>query len=442
MLIKLEPEYHLVILCVNRKRALFHFFLANVCRGFVQYAADEDRKEMVESREQSLRWSPAAWPVWPGVSVYHHRPASAVVTLVPVGRNGMPNTLIREGFVDSEKVNNLDYDEECFYHRLLLRVDDAGRFDGRLDILRSILFPLGYKTHSDPVARGLDGCQREGLILCYVIADHPYIQVTNWKRRGNKKVSRCPGPDGTYEIRYVTMRTDRGPQEFVDTGVRSSDICRLVDSHLEVTTDGDGDGDGDGKTRSHPDGMPMASTSHPDGIPASPDDGVPPLGEGETMPTILPASVYERHPLLRVLHQCIYLRGITLEQYLMARKSRSRDMDFLAATQEVVRRAELDGKVDRPARFLDKEWSYWEKDHAAQIADRAEKRRIKNKEFHAIVDAMLKVGDEVQLERMKEEYRRVWGTERLERAERKAAKIKDEKDGPPPDSDVLPGNQP
>ena len=134
---------------------------------------------------------------------------------------------MREGFVDSERVNNLDYDEECFYHRLLLKADDAGRYDGRIEILRSILFPLGYKTHSDPVKRGLDGCDREGLIFSYDVAGKPFLQVTNWRRCSNAKLSKWPDQNGDYTIRFVKMDTNQGIKDFVDTSVRSADQGRV-----------------------------------------------------------------------------------------------------------------------------------------------------------------------------------------------------------------------
>lgn len=170
----------------------------------------------------------------------------------------MPNRLIREGLVDSERVNNLDYDEECFYHRLLLKADDAGRYDGRLQVLRSHLFPLGYKTHSDPVLRGIDGCQREGLIKVYEVVAHEYIQVTNWRKAGAAKISKWPGADGTYAIRFVMMPTNQGPKEFVDTSVRSLDMKRISSSSTPLVNSEDTiyeDEDGDGKVQPGTEGV-------------------------------------------------------------------------------------------------------------------------------------------------------------------------------------------
>jgi len=285
----------------------------------------------------------------------------------------MPNRMVRDGFVDSERVNNLDYDEECFYHRLILKSDDAGRFDCRLDFLRSQLFPLGYKTHSDPVARGMDGCAREGLIVVYEVAGKKYVQITNWRKCGAAKISRWPAPDGTYDIHFVMMDTPQGMKLFVDTSIRSADLTRCT-PFIDSTQDEDEDEDG--KSRPGSDRVGMGSTTN--------------------LP--LEAKIYKKHPVLEQLHECIFLRGISLEQYLRAKQARSPYMDFKKASDEVVRRAELEGFVKKPAIFLDNQWSYWEKDNAEIIGRRAKKGAKVLQSINDMADAVFELkrtpGDE------------------------------------------------
>ena len=54
----------------------------------------------------------------------------------------MPNRILREGILDSDRVNKLSWGAEVFYRRLMSVVDDFGRFDARIDLLKSKLYPL------------------------------------------------------------------------------------------------------------------------------------------------------------------------------------------------------------------------------------------------------------------------------------------------------------
>jgi len=282
----------------------------------------------------------------------------------------MPNRLIRSGFVDSDAIDALDYDEECFYHRLLLTCDDAGRFDGRPAVLASHLFPLGVKLGTDPVGKGLMECTEQGLILRYDFAGKPFIQVTNWMKCSSAKISKWPCRAGTYDITFVQMPTRHGLKEFVASSVRPQDYHRIVGDPPPVPPVDDGrntvDGDGDGKTE------PLA---HPVATPSA-----PPSGRDEAA---------KRHPHLAQLWECPMLRSITLEQYLRCKQARSKDMDWDAAIAEVLRRAWLETDIKAPARFLDVQLSYYEKDHvspkAAQAGTMAERIAAKEREEQAHV---------------------------------------------------------
>lgn len=96
--------------------------------------------------------------------------------------------IIREGFVDSEKVSALSWRAECFYHRLLLVADDYGLFDARPTILRTRLFPM----HLDKVSnQDIQGCLREaedaGLVRIYCVKGKDYVQIINFGQRRQSK---------------------------------------------------------------------------------------------------------------------------------------------------------------------------------------------------------------------------------------------------------------
>lgn len=102
----------------------------------------------------------------------------------------MPNRIIREGILTSDKVDSLSLGAEVFYRRLLSKVDDHGTFDGRPSILRAHLYPLRIDTVSaDNCAQWLAECVEAGLVVAYENDGKPYVQVLNtqWVARSAAK---------------------------------------------------------------------------------------------------------------------------------------------------------------------------------------------------------------------------------------------------------------
>lgn len=102
----------------------------------------------------------------------------------------MPTRLIREGIINSDRVNALDWPAECFYRRLLNRVDDHGLFDARPAVLRAALYPLKIdRVREADCSRWIAECEKAGLIVLYEAAGKPYLQVldTRWKVRSEPR---------------------------------------------------------------------------------------------------------------------------------------------------------------------------------------------------------------------------------------------------------------
>ena len=131
----------------------------------------------------------------------------------------MPNRLIRDGFLDSSKVDSLSAEAERFFFRLLIACDDAGRMDGRLVMLRSKLLPLRPDTALDRIAEWLDECHRVGLVTPYECDGTPYIQVMRTQRYGKMATSKYPFSDGSHAVEYEIRSTRDGPKEYVKTSL-------------------------------------------------------------------------------------------------------------------------------------------------------------------------------------------------------------------------------
>lgn len=102
----------------------------------------------------------------------------------------MPNRWLREGILDSERINALDWPEEVFYRRLMSKVDDYGLFDARPAILRTTLYPLRVdRVREADIARWIATCEKAGVIALYVYGGKPYGQMldTKWQARSEPK---------------------------------------------------------------------------------------------------------------------------------------------------------------------------------------------------------------------------------------------------------------
>lgn len=131
----------------------------------------------------------------------------------------MPNRVIRDGFVDSEPVNALSDWAHRVYSNLLVRCDDAGRFDGRLESIRSHLFPLGTARRIEDFNKALDELTSQSLIIRYEYGAKSFIQITKWQRCGNSERSKFPWKDGVFAIIYASVETKDGCKDFVTTSL-------------------------------------------------------------------------------------------------------------------------------------------------------------------------------------------------------------------------------
>ena len=113
----------------------------------------------------------------------------------------MPDRIIKESIKRSKTLDELSpFEEVCFY-RLLVSVDDYGRFYRDPQILRSELFPRKGDLTVDAIDNAFKAIERVALIKSYTVEDEQYLQVTTWGKhqriRANK--SKYPDEDGNYK---------------------------------------------------------------------------------------------------------------------------------------------------------------------------------------------------------------------------------------------------
>jgi hypothetical protein len=79
----------------------------------------------------------------------------------------MPNRYIREGINSSRAVASLDVATEVFYRRMLLVIDDFGRYEVDYLLIRSAAYPVHPDIEETDIARWLAACQKAGLLAFY-----------------------------------------------------------------------------------------------------------------------------------------------------------------------------------------------------------------------------------------------------------------------------------
>lgn len=106
----------------------------------------------------------------------------------------MPNRILREGILTSERIAILGWAAEVFYRRLHSIVDDYGRYEAGYQLLRAKCYPL--QTDAVQVAdveRWLAECQKAGLIVVYAAKGKQYLEVQDFRQK-QRTPSKCPDP--------------------------------------------------------------------------------------------------------------------------------------------------------------------------------------------------------------------------------------------------------
>lgn len=93
----------------------------------------------------------------------------------------MPNRIIKESICTSDSIDGLGWFEEVFFYRLIVNVDDYGRFDARPAILKARLFPLKDITIKQ-VENALIKLSTAGMVLVYTYDCKPFLQLCAWSK--------------------------------------------------------------------------------------------------------------------------------------------------------------------------------------------------------------------------------------------------------------------
>lgn len=108
----------------------------------------------------------------------------------------MPNRVLRD-WTGSDKIVELSVHGERFFTRLIMKVDDFGRYPTNPKLLKPHLFPLLIdQIRETDITRWTAECERAGLIAVYEFASKQYLQIVEFNQRLRIKKAKFPGPQG------------------------------------------------------------------------------------------------------------------------------------------------------------------------------------------------------------------------------------------------------
>jgi len=141
----------------------------------------------------------------------------------------MPNRILREGILTSERVNSLSMPAELFFRRLMSVADDFGRYDGRLCLIRVACYPLRVDEVTDKDVEGwMKEVEKMGLISTYFVGKKPYLAVTDFNQRTRAKNSKFPAPSDSCQTHDGHV-TDSGGHVRTETETET-------DTHTETVS--------------------------------------------------------------------------------------------------------------------------------------------------------------------------------------------------------------
>lgn len=120
----------------------------------------------------------------------------------------MPTRYLKPGVRDSEAIDALSPLAETLFYRLLVTVDDFGRYDGRPAMVKAHCFPIKDMSAAQ-CADLLNELHQVGLVVLYTVDDKPYLQMCKWENVPRSKESKFPPPEAGREHLHADVRNPR-----------------------------------------------------------------------------------------------------------------------------------------------------------------------------------------------------------------------------------------
>jgi hypothetical protein len=113
----------------------------------------------------------------------------------------MPNRILKARLRQSERWNKCSEPAQNLYVRLLMLVDDFGRYEAHPTLLASEGYPYGdpegHPMPVETVTNRLQELTAHDLLFLYQVEGKPYLELTRWQERTRRANSFFPAPNPT-----------------------------------------------------------------------------------------------------------------------------------------------------------------------------------------------------------------------------------------------------
>lgn len=139
----------------------------------------------------------------------------------------MPTRYLKPGVRDSEAIDSLTPLAETLFYRLLVTVDDFGRYDGRPAMVKAHCFPIKDMTPAKCAAL-LEELHTAGLVHIYTTDGKPCLQMCKWDNVPRAKESKYPAPEDDCTHLYTSASKPRTvlPLTETETGTETETVNR------------------------------------------------------------------------------------------------------------------------------------------------------------------------------------------------------------------------
>src|SRR3990167_7127290 len=116
----------------------------------------------------------------------------------------MPTRYLKPGVRDSDLIDKLSPLAETLFYRLIVTVDDYGRYDARPSMIKAQCFPIKESVTIKRCQELLTELIDSGLVSVYLSDGKPVLQMKKWDNVPRSKVSKYPEDTGV----YIQVHTD------------------------------------------------------------------------------------------------------------------------------------------------------------------------------------------------------------------------------------------
>ena len=118
----------------------------------------------------------------------------------------MPTRYLKPGIRDSETIDQLSPLAEILFYRLLVTVDDFGRYDARPSLIKAQCFPVKDSVTAKKCQELMAELAAAGLLLIYSVEGKEYMQLQRWDNKPRATESNFPAFTDTCIQTYTDVK--------------------------------------------------------------------------------------------------------------------------------------------------------------------------------------------------------------------------------------------